>query len=140
MDAMRAGNPAPGLYVIPHMADMKEAQTPEGKAKMEKGPVGYLTIAPNGMPAMGPMMGKSLVFNLIVSVFVAYVASHTIAPGAEYLTVFRVTGTVAFMAYALGSVPEVIWFARPLSSWLLQAFDSLLYALVLAGVFGWLWY
>lgn len=139
MDAIRAGNPAPGLYVTPHMADQAEMGTPEGKAKLERGPISIVTIAHPGVPAMGPAMGKSLLFNVVVAAFVAYVAWHTLQPGAAYLEVFRVTGSVAFMAYALGTVPESIWFHRPWSSWLLGAFDALLYSLVLAGIFGWRW-
>lgn len=139
MDALRAGNPAPGRYVAPHMADHKASGTPEGKARLERGPVAFITIAPNGLPSMGPMMAKSLLYNIVVAIFVAYIASHSIDAGAAYLHVFRITGCIAFAAYALGTVPESIWFARPWSSWLLGAFDSLLYALVLAGIFGWLW-
>jgi hypothetical protein len=138
-NAMRAGSPAPGLYTIPHMTDMKEMGTPEGKAKMEQGPVAYLTIAPNGIPAMGPMMAKSVVYNIVVAVFVAYVAWHTLQPGAEYLAVFRIAGTTTFIACALGVVPEAIWFARPWKSIALHAFDAALYAMVMGGVFGWLW-
>jgi hypothetical protein len=137
-DALRAGSPAPGLYSMPFMSDMKELGTPDGKARMEQGPVAYVTIAPNGVPAMGPMMAKSAAYNIVVAVFVAYVAWHALGPGAEYLAVFRVVGTVTFMSYALGVVPESIWFARPWKSFALQTFDALLYALVMAGVFGWL--
>lgn len=138
-NVMRAGGLKPGLYSMPFMADMKEMGTPEGKAKMEQGPVAYITIAPNGIPAMGPMMAKSAVYNVVVAIFVAYVAYHTLAPGAEYLEVFRVTGTVAFMACALGAVPDSIWFGKPWKSYFLHAFDGLMYALVMAGLFGWLW-
>lgn len=138
-NAVRAGNPAPGLYVVPHMADMKEMGTPEGKAKMERGPVLYVTVAPNGVPAMGPMMFKSLIGSLVVATFLAYVGWHTLPAGTEYLQVFRIVGTVGFMTYALGAIPDSIWFARPWKSFLLCALDALLYGLVLGGVFGWLW-
>lgn len=140
MDALRVGGPVPGLYATPHMADHKEGGTPEGKAKLERGPVAFITIAPNGMPSMGPMMAKSLLYQVVVASFIAYIGWHTLPAGTEYLQVFRVTGSIAFAAYALGTVPESIWFARPWSSWLLGAFDSMLYALVLAGIFGWLWH
>lgn len=140
LDALRAGNPAAGLYAAPHFADMKASETPEGKALMERGPIAHLTIFPGGAPAMGPMMGKSFVYNVVVASFIAYVAWHALPADASYLAVFRITGSVGFMAYALATVPESIWFGRPWSSFLLQAFDALLYSLVLAGVFGWLWY
>jgi hypothetical protein len=138
-DAIRAGNPTPGLYSMPYMGDMKEMGSSEGIAKMNRGPLVYMTVAPNGVPAMGPMMAKSAVASIFVAVFVAYVAWHAVEPGAEYLQVFRIVGTVTFMTYCLGSIPDSIWFARPWGSWAREVFDAMLYAGVLGGVFAWLW-
>lgn len=138
-DALRAGTAGPGLYHMPHAADRKEIGTPEFVAKMSRGPIAFITVAPGGAPAMGPMMLKNAVANIVVATFVAYVAWHAIPDGAEYLHVFRIVGTVTFMAYAFGSITDSIWFGRPWGSYFLQAFDALLYALVMAGVFGWLW-
>jgi hypothetical protein len=138
-DAIRAGSPAPGLYAMPYCRDGKELNSPEMKAKMDAGPVAYLTLVRNGAPAMGPMMAKSVVFNLIVSLFVAYVAFQALPPGAEYLEVFRITGTIGFMACGLGVVPDAIWFGKPWKSVALHAGDALLYGLVIGGFFGWLW-
>lgn len=138
-DAIRAGSPAPGLYGMPYCNDMKEMGTPEFVAKMNRGPVAYVTIAPNGPPAMGPMMAKSAVVNVVVATFVAYLAWHAVPAGAEYLHVFRIVGTATFMAYAFGSMADSIWFGRPWGSFFKQAFDALMYGLVMAGVFGWLW-
>jgi hypothetical protein len=138
-DAIRAGNPKPGLYSMPHMFDSKQMGSPEGIARMNRGPNVYLTVAPNGAPAMGPLMAKSAVSNIIVALFVGYVAWHAVPAGSDYLHVFRIVGTVGFMSYSLGAIGESIWFGRPWSSFALQAFDALLYGMVLGGVFGWLW-
>lgn len=110
------------------------------KKRWVEGPSGMLTIV-NGasMLNMGPMMMKSLVFNIVVAFFAAYVAHHALASGAEYLKVFQVVGSVGFMAYAFGSVPDSIWFGKPWKSWFLHAADSLVYGLLMAGTFGWLW-
>ncbi len=137
-DALRANAPAPGRYVSPNLLG-GAGNTPEGKAKMERGPIAYVTVAPPGLPNMGAMMGQSFLSATVIAAFVAYVAANTLAPDADYLSVFRITGTVTFMAYALGSTSESIWFARPWKSWLLNAFDSLLYAGITGGIFGWLW-
>lgn len=137
--ALRAGNVTPGLYSMPHAADSKAMGTPEMQAKLASGPLAFITVAPNGNPSMGPMMAKSAIYNIIVSIFVAYVASRTLAPGAEYLEVFQVTGTVAFMAYAFGTVPDSIWFWKPWKSYALHAADSLVFGLVVGGFFGWLY-
>jgi hypothetical protein len=137
-DALRASNPAPGLYTMP-FSTVEGMKNPEWQAKLARGPVAFITVMPKGMRGMGPMLFQSLIYNIVVAVFVAYVASHTVAAGAEYLAVFRVTGTVTFMAYALGQIPDSVWFGRPWKSYGLIAIDALVYSLVTAGIFGWRW-
>ena len=137
--AIRAGDPKPAQYVIPHWADMKQMDSPEMKQKYADGPVGVLNLKPTGAYGMGPALGQWFVFNLVVSFFVGYVAAHTIASGTVYLEVFRVVGTVAFLAYATGQVPSAIWMGKPWSVTFKELFDGLLYGLVTAGTFGWLW-
>ena len=48
-------------------------------------------------------------------------------------------GTAAFMAFSLGLLHDSIWYARQWSTTIKLMFDGLIYALVLAGTFGWLW-
>ena len=132
-DAVRAANLAPGLYHFPHAADQQAMGTPEMKAKMEKGPIAFVTILPNGQFAMGPMMAKSVLSSVLIATFTGYVAFHSVMAGAEYLTVFRIVGTVTFMAYAFGTMADSVWFGRPWKSWMLGAGDALMYALVTAS-------
>ena len=139
MDALRAGGITPGRYVTPHMGDRARMQTPEGKALLERGPITYFTVRMPGLPSMGPMMLQSLLSATLISFFVAFLAWHALPPAAAYLDVFRITGTATFMSYALGAISESIWFARPWKSQLLNVVDSLLYAGVAGGIFGWLW-
>ena len=91
------------------------------------------------LPSMGKNMVISLIFYLVVGIFVAYLASRFLSIGTEYLTVFRLTGTVAFVAYGMGIIPDAIWFGRPWGAVVKNLLDALLYALLTAGVFGWLW-
>ena len=51
---------------------------------------------------MGPALAQWFVFNLLVSLLVAYVAARTIAPGTEYLNVFCTVAAITFLAYAGG--------------------------------------
>ena len=138
-DAIRAGNIAPGLYSIPHAGDMKAMGTPEMRAKMERGPRAFITIVKAGNAGMGPMMIQSLIANIIIATFVAYITSLALPAGTDYMTVFRVVSTASFLAYGLGRIPDSIWFGKPWSSYALNAADSLAYALVTGGIFGWLW-
>ena len=130
---------APGQYNVPHCTDMKEFENPEMQQKFKDGPVGYITIAQSGLPAMGSNMGKMFGYNLLVAVVCAYMVGRTGAAAAgDYMETFRVAGTVAFIAYGMGYVQESIWFARPWSTTVKTFFDALIYGLLTGGVFGWL--
>lgn len=137
--ALRAGNPEPRQYVIPYCAEMKEMESPEMRQKFIDGPVGVLNLRRPGPPTMGPMLLQWFGYTLVVSLFVGYVAAHAIPAGASYLDVFRIVGTVGFLAYAAGQVPAAIWMGKPWTVAGKEVFDGLLYGLVTAGAFGWLW-
>jgi hypothetical protein len=138
--AIRSGNPEPGRqYVFPYAGGMKEMESPEMKQKYIEGPIGVLNLRRPGPFSMGPALSQWFLFTLMVSLFVAYVAAHAIPPGAEYLHVFRIVGAAAFLAYAVGQLPASIWMGKPWAVAAKEAFDGLLYALVTAGTFGWLW-
>ncbi len=137
--AIRKGNPAPGQYAIPYCPDPKEMAKPEMVARYASGPVGLFLARKPGPVSMGPYLGPWFVLNLVIASFCAYLASRTLPAGAEYLTVFRVTGTAAFLAYAAGSWSGGVWMGVPWSSVIKATFDGLVYALVTGGVFGWRW-
>ena len=137
--AMRANPPEVGQYSLPWARDARAFEDPAMKQRLAEGPRAFITIVPNGMPAMGPMMLKSVIYNLVVSLLVAYVTWHALGPEAPYLEVFRIAGTTAIMAYTLASVPDSIWFGRPWRTYGMQVIDGVAFGLVTAGVFGWLW-
>jgi hypothetical protein len=126
-------------YAAPHPGSPERMKDPAFVAKMTKGPLVIMNVSPGAPPSMGKSLALWFVFVLVVTFFSAYITSRAVTPGTEYLTVFRFIGTSAFMGYALGEVPESIWYKR---SWVRTSksiFDSLIYALLTAGVFGWLW-
>ena len=129
----------PGYYMFPACESMKEMGTPEGIEKFRRGPVGTLTLLPNAPMAMGKTLGLWFVYCLVVSFFLAYLAGRTLAPGIDYLVVFRFVGTAAFLAYGVGSIVNSIWMGMPWSNTVRAVCDGLIYALVTGGCFGWLW-
>ena len=137
--AIRAGNPPPRQYIIPYCANPKDTEKPEIKQKFVEGPVGVLNLMAPGAPTMTPMLVQWFVFVLVISLCVAYVACHTIPAGSDYMQVFGIVGAVGFLAYAAGTVPAAIWMGKPWSVAIKEVFDGLLYGLVTAGTFGWLW-
>ncbi len=59
--------------------------------------------------------------------------------GADYMRVFRIVSTTSFMGYGLALMQSSIWYGKCWGTTLKNMFDALLYALITAGVFGWLW-
>jgi hypothetical protein len=106
---------------------MKDAGSPEMTAKFERGPAGLMSVFPPGPPRM--MVGLALwaLFCLVISVFAAYLAGRTLAPGTHYLAVFRVVGAASFLAYGIGQLPTRSGGARPGDD-LKHVADGLVYA------------
>jgi len=127
-----------GLYVFPFCTH-KEMKSPEAIAKYEKGPVGMMIVFPNGAPFIPKFLGLWFGYCLVIAFFVAYLAAHTVAPGTYYLAVFRVVGTAAFLSFGLGPLANVIWKGYPWGFVLKEVIDGLIYGLLMAGTFGWLW-
>ncbi len=137
--AMRAGGLQQGSYMFPCPGSMKECSTPEHIAKMEEGPVGFMTILPNGPMSMGKSLGTWFVYCLVIGLFTAYLTGLSAAAGTEYMDIFRRAGTVAILGYAMSAVPDSIWKGV---SWKITGkfiFDGVIYGLVTAGTFAWLW-
>ncbi len=127
-----------GLYIFPY-GTHKDMKSPAMVEKYNQGPVGMMTLFNNGLPVMPKFLGQWFVFCLIVSFFVAYLTAHTVAPGTYYLAVFRVVGTAAFLAYGLGHLSDGIWKGQTWSFTIKEVVDGLIYGLLTAGTFGWLW-
>jgi hypothetical protein len=128
----------PGRYVFPFCAQ-KEMNTPAMIEKYKQGPVGMMSVMPNGPVVLPKFLAEWFGYCLLVGVFVAYLAGHTVPPGANYLAVYRVTGTAAFLAYGLGHLSDGIWKGQTWSTTIKEVVDGLVYALLTAGTFGWLW-
>jgi hypothetical protein len=138
-EALRKTGAGPGDYSIPHCRTMAEMADPGVAAKFKEGPVGFVTVLPNGPPAMGKSLVLWFVYSIVVSLMVAYVAGRVFSAGANYLEVFRIAGTAAFLAYAGAEPVQSIWRGRNWSTSVKMTIDGLIYALLTAGVFGWLW-
>lgn len=135
---LRGAGLARGMYHFPFCTH-KEMNSPAMQEKFKQGPVGHITIFPSGPVKMGKFLGMWFVYCLIIGFFVAYLTGRTVAHGTDYLAVFRVAGTAGFMAYGLGTLSNGIWKGQPWGMVLKEAFDGLIFGLLTAGTFGWLW-
>jgi len=139
MDALRRFNLPPGDYMVPHAGSPEGMKKPEFIEKMKRGPVVLMTVAPGGPPCMGRSLALWFLYSVVVSFFAAYVAGRALGPGAAYLAVFRFAGCAAFMGYSLALLQNSIWYRRHWGTTLKSMFDGLVYGLLTAGTFGWLW-
>jgi hypothetical protein len=138
MAALRGVGLTRGLYIFP-FGTHKEMNTPEMIEKYKQGPVGTMTVFPSGPPSMPKFLGLWFGYCLVIGFFVAYLAWHTLAVGTNYIVVFRVVGTAAFLAYGLGQLSNGIWKGQSWSMTIKEMIDGLVYGLLTAGTFGWLW-
>ncbi len=139
MDTLRAFNIPPGDYGVPCAGTGANLRTPEFQEKMKKGPRMFITVLPGGPFSMTANLVNWFIYCLVVGVFTAYVTGVALAPGADYLKVFQVAGCVSFMAYALALPQPSIWYSKSWGTTLRGMFDGLVYGLMTAGTFGWLW-
>lgn len=129
---------APGQYMLPFCIDPKQLEDADMQRKFVEGPLGYITIAQSGVPKMGGRMLQSMIYNIVVGIICAYILTRTASLAGDYLHVFRIAGTVAFISYGVAFIQDAIWFSRPWSSVAKTFLDALIYALLTGGVFGWL--
>ncbi len=138
-EALRSQDLKPGTYMFPHCADNKAMQSPEHIEKLKRGPNGILTIMPSGVPSMGKLLVCWFLYSVAVSVFTAYLTGRVAGRGTPYLEIFRVAGTVAFLSYAMAHTHNSIWKGESWGTTAKFYFDGLIYGLLTAGTFGWLW-
>jgi hypothetical protein len=139
MAAVRNGSPKLGVHSLPYCIDMSEMNNPEVQEKFNKGPVAFLTVFPNGMPNMGKLMIQQISFFLVGCALIGYCATQVLTSGADYMAVFRFVSSVGFLAFGWAMIPMSIWYGHLWSSTAKYLLDALIYALVVAGSFAWLW-
>jgi hypothetical protein len=88
-------------------------------------------------------MARNLVlwflFCVVVTLFAAYVAAHALPLGASHRHIIRFAGLTAFLGYVVALWPMSIWYRRAWSTTIKATFDGLIYALITAAIFAWLW-
>ncbi len=140
-DAIRTANPAPGRYVIPQCKEMKDMATPEMQKKYLEGPVGHVTILPNGVPNLGKYLGTWFLWSLVIAAVAAFLASRLIPLDHAFArSAAKLVGAITFIAHGFGTVTESIWTGRPWSQSVKYLLDAALYAIGSGLVFLWLWH
>jgi hypothetical protein len=138
-EAIRPLELSVGDYIIPRAESSFEMRSPEFTKKMTEGPVLMLSVWPNEPPTMGKSLTLWFLYCVVVGIFAAYIAGRALPSGTDYLQVFRFAGCTAFLGYTVAQWQQSIWWRRPWGITIKHTLDGLIYALLTAGVFGWLW-
>jgi hypothetical protein len=138
-DALRGLAIPPGEYMMPHCGSSQEMKSPEFTEKLKQGPVLMMTVLPSGPFNMTPSLVQWFLYSVVIGIFAAYVAGRALPAGADYLSVFRFAGVTAFVAYSMGLTQASIWNGRAWGTTMKFLIDGLIYGLITAGTFGWLW-
>ena len=138
MDALRPLGVPPGDYFFPRPGDRQEMSSPAFAEKVKKGPVVMMTVMPGEM-AMGRNLVLWFLYSAVVGLFAAYVGGLALPRGADSMRIVQFTGVTAFVGYSAALWQLSIWYRRSWSITIKSTVDGLVYALVTAGAFGWLW-
>jgi hypothetical protein len=139
LDALRSLNIPSGQYLAPFANTPAQMKQPEYVEKRKRGPALFLNVVTGADPGMGKSLLQWFVYLLVISLFAAILAHKAMVSGAPYLTVFKFVGVAAFMAYALGHAHQSIWYRQAWRTTVNYFVDGLIYSLLTAEVFGWLW-
>lgn len=139
LEALRANGVEPGEYMFPCAGSMKDMGSPEMIEKRKRGPVGWLTVLSGGCFNLNISLLAWFAHCLVIGLMVAYVSWHALGPGAAYLRVFQIAGAAAMLGYAFSGVPDSIWKGARWGVTFKFFIDGVIYSLVTAGTFGWLW-
>lgn len=139
LETMRAQSVAPGSYMFPCPSSMKDMCSPEMVEKRQRGPVGFLTVVPSGPSGMGKNLAQWFAFALLVGFLTALAAKTSLRAGADYHGVFHITAIAALLGYGVRPIPDSIWKGVEWIITLKFIFDGVVYALVTAATFAWLW-
>jgi hypothetical protein len=135
----KSGAVGPGKYVIPYCTDPKQMQEPAMQEKFRQGPVAHVNLVATGPMSMGPMLGQWFVFCLLVSVACAGLAAHVLGPHPDSHVAFHTIGVAALLGYSFGEIPNSIWRGQPWSMSMKYFIDGIVYAVITAATFCWLW-
>lgn len=139
LESMRAQGVQPGEYMFPCAGSMKDMGTPEMVERYNRGPVGFLSVVPSGVPSMGTSLIEWFIHSVVIGIFVAYIATFGQARGAPFMDIFRLTTTAAILGHAVTHVPHSIWKGLSWGITLKFILDGVIYGLVTGATFAWLW-
>ena len=129
----------PGDYMLPRPASSADLKSPEFLERVRQGPNIVMTVLPNAQWSMGRNLSLWFLYCLVVSILAAHVTGLVAPAGSDYHAVFHFIGVTSFIGYAVALWQMSIWWRRSWMTTFKATVDGLIYALLTAATFAWLW-
>lgn len=129
----------PGDYMVPRPTGPDHMHSPEFREKLNQGPVMVMTVMANGPMGMGRNLLLWFAYILVTVMLAAAVTSQSMASGADFNHIFKLSALTAFLGFVVALWQMSIWYRRSLRLTLGATLDGILYALATGGIFAWLW-
>jgi hypothetical protein len=139
MDSMRALAVPPGDYMVPRPANRDDMRSATFAEKVKRGPVMVMTVMQGGGFNMGRNLGLWFVYLVLVAGVAGHLAALALGSNADHRLVFHTVGLASFLGYAAALWQMTIWYNRSWITTLKSTVDGLIYGIVTALIFGWLW-
>ncbi|MEO2018485.1 MAG: hypothetical protein ABGZ53_29395 [Fuerstiella sp.] len=127
-----------GRYVFPCVRTKEEMEDEGNKALVANGPWGTINLWGTATN-MGRNLGLTFFFYFVTAVFIAYLGTLALEPGAGFSKVFQVTGTAAILAHCFAFIPNNIWFGAPRRAIRMDVLDGIVYSIITGVIFGAMW-
>ena len=114
-------------------------KSPAMTEKYKQGPVGFLNILPSGPPAMPKFLIQWFLYCLLIGFFVAYLTAHTLASGVQLPRRLSCRRHCCLPRLWTGKHHQRHLEGTNVVATVKEIIDGLVYALLTAGTFGWLW-
>jgi hypothetical protein len=139
MDALRPLAIPAGEYMAPRPADREALRSGAHAEKVKRGPVFILNIFPAGGMSMGRNLGLWFIYLAVVAGFAGHIAQAAGFVRGDDHRIFHTVGLSALMGYAFALWQMTIWYRRPWLTSVKVTVDGLIYAILTAYIFVWLW-
>lgn len=137
--AMRKGGITPGAYMIPYCQGPEAMKEPAMQEKLKQGPVANINVRASGPMNLGAFLGQWFGLCLFVSIACAALAAPVLPAQPQPHAVFHTVGVAALLGYSFGEITNAIWRGQPWGVTIKYFIDGIVYALITAGTFCWLW-
>jgi hypothetical protein len=135
LDAL--SNAASGQYIAPFVNWSKLPK--EEREAMQKRPMALVLVRNPAKFAFPAALSMWIVYLLLITILIAWIPAATLSAGAPYADVFCIVFAATILAHSFGSVSDSIWYGKPWSVTVKEIVDGIIYGLVTAALFAWLW-